>query len=60
MTKTLTGETLYNSVKQRGLMSSLRMLIINPDYSAVLLLLSPNTCRDVFDERVFAHQRKNL
>lgn len=41
-------------------MSSLRTLIIKPDYSAASVLLSPNTCRDVFDEWVFAHQRKNL
>lgn len=36
------------------------MLIIKQDYSTTSVLLSPNTCRDVFDERVFAHQRRNL
>lgn len=42
------------------LLSSLRTLMISQDYSTAPVLLSPNTCRDVFDERVFAHQRRNL
>lgn len=52
-------ETLYTNVNGSRL-STLCTLIINQDYSTASVLLSPNTCREVSDERVFAHRHKNL
>lgn len=51
---------MYASQNRSGWLSSLRTLIIDQDYSTASDLLSPNTCRGVFDERVFAHRRRNL